>query len=68
MALAMAILCFWPPEIYVPLAPTCLSNPLPELLNPPFDGSCFSSSRIKERALAYSAYWRISCSFRSGVL
>ena len=27
IALAMAILCFYPPDIYVPFGPTCLSNP-----------------------------------------
>jgi len=29
IALAMAILCFYPPEIYAPFGPTDLLNPFP---------------------------------------
>ena len=32
IALAIAILCFWPPDIFIPSLPTLVSKPLSKLL------------------------------------
>ena len=60
IALAIATLCFCPPEICDPLTPTFLSKPFPDSSSS--SSRSFSSPKIKDIALAFLATYTISSS------
>ena len=53
MALAIATLCFCPPEMWDPFTPTLRSNPLP--VSPSSSSRIFSSPMMNDSALAFRA-------------
>jgi hypothetical protein len=70
MALAMATLCFCPPEIWDPLIPTFLSKPCPGISTLVLLSVLISSSSpsMKANALAYAETILISSSVASYLL